>query len=185
MAFGIGTIDKVGGAVSDIFGGYANKELYQSKARSARLKAEGTELEAQNFDRAAALSDQNAVYADVAKNIKVAQADRQIYMQIGDTEAAIAGGGGANSGSALDILRASHSEGALTHAVLTHQGEIAEDAHREQAISYRNMSAAARIGVQIENENAAAMDKAASNAVTSGLVGGLFKGAAAIGSLFI
>jgi hypothetical protein len=46
------------------------------------------------------------------------------------------------AGSALDILRESASQGALTRAVTGEQGLSQEEGFHQQAASYRNMAAA-------------------------------------------
>jgi hypothetical protein len=48
------------------------------------------------------------------------------------------------SGSSLDLMRDSASQGALTHAVLGQQGLITEAGYAEQATSYEMMSQAAQ-----------------------------------------
>jgi hypothetical protein len=45
------------------------------------------------------------------------QAEREMYQSLGQTKADVAGAGFAESGSALDLLRQSASQGALQQAV--------------------------------------------------------------------
>jgi hypothetical protein len=84
--------------------------------------------------------------------IKESQADRNLYQALGTTRADFAvglfarpmncriwrcsGAGFAESGSALDLLRESASQGAMTKAVLGEQGLITEAGYQEQAQSY-------------------------------------------------
>jgi hypothetical protein len=162
MAIGPGTITSIGGAVNDLFGADAH-----------RAKAAGDVFEKKNYDLAAVYADQNAKFTETSTAIKGAQLDRQLYQTIGGQAADVAGAGFAASGSALDLMRDSASQGALTHAVAGEQGLITEAGYKEQAESFRNMSGAAQVAIDAEN-------KAADNAwITAGI-----KGVAAAASLF-
>lgn len=122
-----------GNAASDLFGGIGL--LY---------KAKGSRLEAQQYDKAAALARLNEQFAKTSTDIKVAQEQRDIYKQVGGQESDIAASGFEASGSALDILRESASQGALTKAVIGQQGLIEEAGYEEQAQSYDLMAKASR-----------------------------------------
>jgi hypothetical protein len=163
MAFGTGTIANIGGAVQDLFGSEAHE-----------LKAKGLRLEAQNYDEAAGFATQNAGFARTSSEIKQAQLDRESYKALGGIQADVAGAGFAASGSALDILRDSASQGALMKAVASTQGLIQEEGYNVQAKSYQNMSQAAEFAAQAE-------DTAAEASTWSSV----FKGAAAFTSLFL
>lgn len=156
------TFGYAGGAVSDLFA-----------AKGYRAKAEGDKFEQANYLAAAGLADQNAVYTEWSTKIKQTQADRELYKSIGGTQSDIAGAGFAQSGSALDILRESASQGAMARAVLGEQGQIQEAGFREQAQSYRNMASAAQVAIDAEGE-------AAKGATWSAAI----KGAAAVASMF-
>src|SRR5204863_5839533 len=88
-----------GGAVNDIFGGVGL--LY---------KAKGSKLEAQAYDKAAALARLNKQVEISSTEIKESQAQRDIFKQVGGQQADIASAGFEASGSALDILRESASQ---------------------------------------------------------------------------
>lgn len=176
MAFGSGTITDISGAVSDLFASSADS----TKAQGLRLKAQGDAIEGQDYDLAATLAGQNEQFAATSTAIKQAQNDRQIYQTIGGQQADVAGAGFAASGSALDLLRDSASQGALTKAVAGQQGLITEAGYTEQQQSYQNLSKAAGIAVQEDNLAADAADKAANGATFTGIL----KGVAGIASLF-
>ena len=75
----------------------------------------------------------------------------------------MAGAGFAESGSALDLLRDSASQGALAHAVIGQQGLITEAGYEQQRQSYQIMQGAA-------NDAGNAADNAATFAdITGGL----------------
>lgn len=162
MAFGNSTFTDVGGAVSDLF-----------TADADRAKATGDRIEAQNYDLASGLADQNAQFTQTSTAIKEAQIQRNITQTIGGVQANTAGAGFAASGSSLDVLADSASQGALTKAVASQQGLITEAGYKEQAESYTNMASAANIAANAEDNAATGAD------ITSGI-----KGAAAIATLF-
>jgi hypothetical protein len=150
----------LGGAVADLFGAQGN-----------RYKAAGARAEESNYRLAAQFSDQNAVFTEWSTAIKEAQASREISKSLGETRADVAGAGFAESGSAMDILRESAGQGALTKAVLSEQGLITEAGYREPQ-SYRTMADAAGMAAKAE-------DTAATGAMWSAGI----KGLAAIASL--
>jgi hypothetical protein len=148
------TFSDLGGAVSDLFAAQGN-----------RYKAAGALAEQKNYLLAADLSDQNARFTEMSTAIKEHQADREIYKSLGETRADVAGAGFAESGSAMDILRESASQGALSKAVLAEQGLITEAGYREQEASYRTMADAAGMAAKAE-------DKAAfGSEITAGIKG--------------
>jgi hypothetical protein len=163
MAFGAGTIGSIGGAVQDLFGSEAHE-----------LKAKGLRLEAENYEDAAGFATKNAEFSRISTGIKLAQQDREIYKTLGGVTADVAGAGFSMSGSALDIMRDSASQGALMKAVAGEQGLIQEEGYNVQAKSYANMSKAAEFAAQAEDTAADASMWSAG-----------FKGASAIASIFL
>jgi hypothetical protein len=170
MAFGSATFTDLGGAASDIFSGITGSE-------SLKIKAQGDLAEARSYDLAAALALQNKQFTETATGVKQTQAEREIYQTISGEEAGIAGGGLAESGSALDLLRSSASQGALTHALIGQQGLITEAGYQEQHDSYVNMAAAARQAAQAEE------DLAGKTSLFSEITGGI-KAIAGLATLF-
>lgn len=150
MAFGPGTVSDLGGAVSDLFA-----------AQGMGAKAQGDEFERQNYLAAAGLADQNEKFAETSTNIKEMQADRELYTSLGRTTAAVAGAGLETSGSALDILHQSASEGAMTRAVLGEQGLITEAGYQEQKQSYLNLASAAQVAEDAAKSAQTGLDIAA------------------------
>jgi hypothetical protein len=163
MAFGNSTFSDLSGAVGDLFA-----------AEGHRLKAEGNRVEAENYDLASDLSLKNARYTEQSTAIKQAQLDRENYKVLGGQAADVAGAGFAASGSALDLMRESASQGALTKAVGQQQGLITEEGYQEQAQSYQNMAKAARLAAEAED-----------NAATGSEITGAIKGVASIATLFV
>jgi hypothetical protein len=132
MAFGPSTLTSVGGAASDLFTGFGDQS-----------KAQGDFAEAENYTLAVQLAKQNEKFTETSTAIKEAQQTRETTMTLGGQQADVAGAGFSEGGSALDLLRSSASQGALTHAVLGQQGLITEAGYTEQAQSYQNMATAA------------------------------------------
>jgi len=145
MAFGQQTFTDFGGAASDIFSS-------QLGAESLDIKAQGDLAEARSYDMAAQLALLNKQYTVTETGVKQMQADREIYQTISSQRAGVAGGGLAESGSALDLLRSSASQGALSHEIIGQQGLITEAGYQEQHDSYTNMAAAARQAAQEEED---------------------------------
>lgn len=115
----------IGGAVSDLFG---------AKASTAS---------AGSYTDAATIAEQNAQLVKQATAIKETQQSRQIFQTIGAQRAGVGGAGFAESGTALDLLRSSASQGALAKAITASQGAITENAYAEQAGQFRGMADAA------------------------------------------
>lgn len=149
MAIGTNTFSFAGGAVDSLFKGF------------------GAEAEAKNYRLAAGYAQENVRYTEMSTAVKEAQATRAITLGIGETKADVAGAGFAESGSALDLLRDSASQGALQKAVLSEQGLITEEGYKVQAESYRNMA------------------EYADMAATGDFIAAAVKGVAAIGTLAI
>lgn len=122
----------IGTGISDIFAGFASEK-----------RAQGDIAEQQDYQDAAQLALQNEQYTKMATAIKEAQIERETSKSLGRTTAEVAGAGFAASGSALDILRESASQGALTRAVAGEQGLITEASYKEQANAYALMASAA------------------------------------------
>jgi hypothetical protein len=161
MAFGNATFSDISGAASDLFA-----------ASGDRSKAQFDFAEAKNYGLASDLALQNEQFTETSTAIKEAQQQREMLGTLGGVHADVAGAGFAESGSALDILRDSAAQGALTHAVLGQQGLITEAGYKEQAQSYQNMEAAATQAGNAENQAATFAD-----------ITGVIKGAAAIATL--
>jgi len=137
------TFSDFGGAASDLFAAEGDKS-----------KAQYDFAEAKNYGLAADLALQNEAFTETSTTIKEAQQQREAMSARGGVEAQVAGAGFAESGSALDILRDSAAQGALTHAVIGQQGLITEAGYKEQAESAQNMEAAATQAGNAENQAA-------------------------------
>lgn len=135
------TFSDLGGAASDIFAGFGDQ-----------AKAQGDFAEATDYTLASQLATQNEKFTETSTAIKEAQQNRSLTQTLGGQQADVAGAGFAESGSSLDLLRDSASQGALTHAVLGQQGLITEAGYTEQATSYTNMATAATAAGNAANQ---------------------------------
>src|SRR5258706_12805831 len=169
MAFGQSTFSDLGGAASDLFSS-------QIQSESLKIKAQGDRAEARSYYMAAQLALLNKQYTVTETAVKESQNEREVYQTISQQEAGVAGGGLAESGSALDLLRSSASQGALSHAIIGQQGLITEAGYQEQHDSYTNMAAAARAAAASEE------DLAGKTGFFGGITGGI-KFAAGIATL--
>jgi hypothetical protein len=226
MALGPNTFSDIGGAASDLFAGFgaSAKGALQAQglritaqgtrisaagtrisAQSLRTKAQGDLAEASNYDLAGQLARQNEAYTEQSTRVQQSQLDRQITQTIGGQQASVAGAGFASSGSALDIMRDSATQGALAKGVLAQQGVISEAGYEEQAKSYDTMAAAGRATAASEisiagqtdviagqqdaiagqqDQLAAQTQQVANQQATGDFVSSLIKGVAGVATLF-
>lgn len=161
-------LDFISGAVGDIFGGMEKSKGMRIQAGGTRINATGLRLKArgdivagENYDLASTLATRNSDYTKVSTNIKLMQAARQLYMGMGATTADVAGAGFTQSGSALDLLRSSARDGALTKQVVGSQGLITEAGYDEQATAYGKLAESSRYAAKVEGEMANATDEIA------------------------
>lgn len=183
MALSDKTFSDAGGLVSDLFAGFGAEKSADLNAESLRLKAKGDLAEAGQYDLASTLASQNEKYTETSTAIQEAQQARNTTMQIGGQQAAVAGAGFAESGSALDILADSARQGALAKATLSQQGLITEAGYNEQAQSYTLMANTARATAAGEEDIANKTEDAGTMTMVGDIAGGILKGAAAIATL--
>ena len=161
MAVSNTTFSDAGAGVSDIFAGFG-----------AQAKAQGDLLEQANYQQAAGYAEQEAKFAEMSTKIQEMQESREISKSLGQTTADVAGAGFATAGSAVDLLRESAAQGAITKQVTQVQGNIQEAGYEEQAKSFENMAAAAGVAASAENK-----------AATGDFIGGGIQGAVAVAKL--
>jgi hypothetical protein len=152
----------LGGAASDLFA-----------AEGTQYKIEGLQFEEQNYQAASQLALQNEQFTKTSTAIQQGQQERELYMGLGRTSAAVANAGLANSGSALDLLRESAQQGATTTAAIGQQGLITEAGYQEQSEAYANMASATQAAIKGEQESE-----------IGNFAGGALKLAGAVASLF-
>jgi len=183
MALSSTTFADAGSAASDLFKGFGDLQSGSLKADALRLKAKGDLAEAGQYDLASSLASQNEQFTKTSTAIQEAQQQRNTTLQIGGQRNAIAGGGFKESGSGLDILADSASQGALAKEVIGQQGGITEAGYEEQAKSYTMMAQTARETAAGEEDIANKTEDASMFASFGDFAGSALKGAAAIATL--
>lgn len=211
MALSNATFSDIGGAASDLFAGVAATTQAGLKAQGLNLQADSTRLNAQglrikatgdlaeasNYDIAGDLAGQNEQFSKTSTAIQQMQQLRSTEAQVGTQEADIGASGGGRSGSALDILRDSASQGALAKAVLGQQGFITQAGYAEQQESYQTMASTARTTAAGEDSIADQTDvianqtdqlaqetiAAGKQAATGDFISSAIKGVAAVASV--
>src|SRR5262245_60959100 len=101
--FGANTISYGASAVSDFFA-----------ADALRTKAKGARIEAEQYGLARDLSNLNAQYTQQSTAIRQYQLERQAHLVTGEQRADVAASGFGEAGSALDLMRDSVTQAALT-----------------------------------------------------------------------
>jgi hypothetical protein len=171
MAISNTTFSDISGAASDLFSS-------QETAAGLKIKAQGDLAEGQEYDLAASLAGENALFTQTSTAIKEAQQERETGLVLGQQREQVASAGFEESGSALDLLRASASQASLQKQVLGQQGLITEAGYQEQQQSYETMSAAAK--------SAAAQEESlASETSTFGDISAGIKAVSAVASVFV
>lgn len=183
MAFGASTLTDVSGSVSDLFSGFGATTQADLKAQGLDIQAAGDVAEGENYDLAASLAAKNAQYSESSTAIKEAQIDRQNTLAIGGQKADVASAGFSSSGSALDLMRDSASQGALTKAVAGQNGLIQTAGYEEQEQSYQTMSAAAKSTAAGLQNIASETEAAGKTSEIGDFISGALKGVAAVASI--
>lgn len=131
------TFQGFGGAVNDIFAGFA-----------AGYRAKGNRLEAAGYLRAADESQFNKSISEESTRIQVLQQQRAQFQEEGRIHADVAAAGFTMGGSALDLLSQSHQQGELEKYVLERQGFVASHGYDVEAENYRRMADAANLSAE-------------------------------------
>ena len=197
MAISADTFTAAAGASNDLFKGFGDLASSDLKAKGLnldasglRIKAQGDLAEASNYDLAAGLANENEQFTVASTAIKQAQLARSVNSAIGTQQSQVAGAGFAASGSALDLLRDSASQGSIAKSVANDQGMITEAGYQEQAQSYQTLATAGRAAAAGEMDIANQTDQLASETKSAGMIAGAgdfissaIKGAAALAPL--
>lgn len=105
------------------------------------LASRGAKKAAKQYDRAEQFALQGAGLERVSTDVKLMAAQREIYQTVGAQKAAF---GGAGLEQNFDLLADSQSQGALTMALTSAQGEINALGAEAQAASYNAQAALQR-----------------------------------------
>lgn len=127
---------------------FQNAAIDAGGAVGALFGARGARASARSYSEAQRIAEENAQIARSATTIRDTQLQRTIFKTLGTQEAQVAGAGFSASGSALDILRDSASQGAHARAINQAQGAITENSYLEQAGMFGGMADAAKASAQ-------------------------------------
>lgn len=125
---GIQGAENIGSAAMTLMGG---NEQYASQE--------------ENYANAAQMAEQNANLTAYSTQVQQYQAQRKTNQVIGMQQAAVGASGFQESGSALDLLRSSTQQGALTQSMIGLQGQMNEDQYKEEEETYQNEAKAASV----------------------------------------
>lgn len=145
--FGGVNFGDLGGAVSSLFG------------------AAGDFSEASAYSKAQSLAETSAKISAESSNIQQYMERRKLLMTTGAQQAGYGASGLKQSGSAVDVLRASMQQGALANQVIKEQGMINVNSYETAADQY---------GAEASAANAAG---------AGGILGGIMKGVGAFASM--
>ena len=123
-----------GGAVSDIGSGVSDL-----------FSAAGDFLSGQAYSLASSYDTKSAKITKLATGIQEQQQQRQAFMVLGATNAAVAGSGFENSGSAMDILKSNAQQASLNKALVGEQGYLTQTGYEEAAAVAKEQAKAANM----------------------------------------
>lgn len=169
-------------SVMDDLMGFNSKTTELKTASDASLvSVVGAQAEADAYSRAAALAGGNRQTEAISEQVRALQIERTVNKTVGSQKAAVAANGFTQSGSGLDIMRSTYSEGYLSTQISAMQSEQVQRGYLESAAaSEGEMNAAlARAGgaqslsdAQLAASNEATANSAAlTNAMTQLLAG--------------
>jgi hypothetical protein len=168
MALGPATATDVGTAANDLIGGISAYEGDQ-------LKAEGLQVEGENYTLAANLAGQNEKFTETSTAIQQFQAHRQLEMSEGRTQAAVGAAGG-TAATGEDVMRESAAQGAMQKTVIGQQGLMTEAGYAEQEAAYNNLATYSQTAASKEKDMGAL-------ALGGGIAGAVLSGVAAVATV--
>lgn len=126
MADLAGGFEDLGSAVTDLF------------------SAQGSKQAGAAYGKAATIAEQNELLTQRSTAIQEQQEQRTITQALGTEQAGVSGVGFTSGGSALDLLRSSAQQGALSKQLIANQGEITAQGFAQQAAAYTGQEQAAQ-----------------------------------------
>lgn len=120
------------GAASSLLGGLGG--LFSSNA------------EAKGFEQSAAYYQKAARYAGLEAKIKDRMTRREVYRAVGGAQADIAASGLKLAGSAIDVVKDSAREGALSLSLVRLQGQIEQSSYMAQAAQAQSSASSKKSG---------------------------------------
>jgi hypothetical protein len=104
---------------ADILGLQSKAEIANANADASDIQATGFQQESAAYQTVADIAGENANVAGIAGDIKALQERRALTSALGRQRTDVASAGFADSGSSIDLMRASVAQGALTRQLNT------------------------------------------------------------------
>ncbi len=132
-------------------------QLASEKGQAAAfdIEAKGNTAEAEQYDAAGNISENNAALEQVSGQIQQFQNMRKLTSTLGAQTAGYAAAGFQSSGSALSVARSSLQQGLLQNQVLGQNANLAAGGYLEQAAASRAEATTARTAADAATSNAA------------------------------
>lgn len=129
--------------IGDILGLNAKATQYQADSAASTIEAEGSAAEAEAYRISGGIAEQNAELERRSANLEALQQERLIHKTIGGQRAAVAASGFGEAGTAVDLMRDTIRQGALSTALTRMQGDITAGGYLAQAAASAGASLAA------------------------------------------
>ncbi len=169
----------IGGGLSaagDLLGAFGSFQAGNAKAAADAATAKGYAGEAQAYNTASAIANENETLSAASTSIQQAQERRKLVATLSAQKAEEGAAGLGAGGSSFYLMRASTEQGGLAQGVLGLQGSINENAYAQQAAADQGLAAGA-VGAQSAANSAA---KSAKSGGAMGAIGGVLKAATSI-----
>lgn len=162
-------------SVADLLGFQSEQATLDAAAAGSALTAQGAQVEADAYGMAAGIATGNQQSEAIFEGVRQTQIMRGVDKTVGGIRADVAGNGFAQSGSALDLMRSSYSQGYLAEQISGMQSEQVQRGYMEQAAAANGEMTAAQTRALAAQElstaqsSASATSKANQAAMTDAL----------------
>lgn len=138
------------GLVSSLYGEEGAAAAAAGESTALATESAGASAEAGQYEKAAAISANNATIALVSGGLEQYAQTRQLQNTLGAQRAGVAGGGFANAGSAVDLARSSLQQGLIQNQVLGLNANMQAGGYLEQAQASQGEATAAEYAASAE-----------------------------------
>ena len=162
-------------SIAALLGLEADAASYAAAAEGSLFSAEGARLEAEAYGKSVELAGANQQSEALFEGVRQTQILRNVDQTVGGIKAGVAANGFQQSGSAIDLMRSSYSQGYLAQQISTLQSEQVQRGYLEQAAAATGEMTAAQVRGAAATALATAQTEAslAAKANAAALTGGL------------
>lgn len=157
----LATILAESGLVSSLYGEEGAAAAATGEATALSEESQGASAEAGQYQKAAAISSNNATIALVSGGLEQYVQTRQLQNTLGAQRAGVAGGGFQESGSAVDLARSSLQQGLLQNQVIGLNANMQAGGYLEQAQASEAEATAAQYASSAEAAQSGAASQVA------------------------